>query len=207
MYKPRPYYLLKVLLMIIASATVLIQSMVPGFAAEKDEMELADLLETSVIEDSGEKIEVNSETSITGGAEGSSDIIFDASAVKKRASSYSALSDLHGISVFTNSFIEKEAQYKATQKKKNDQIVTGVLSSESKSGAYETWVNLVLKSEDQRILKEEYRPAVQTSNVWVWLGSILLSISLLSIALIIDDIHKKKKKRLKKNMMNRSHAS
>ena len=125
-----------------------------------------------------------------------SEVIFDADAVREKTASKSSLMDVNGIFVFRDEFIEREKIVKQEQKEILEKMEALVLLSPQQDFDYETWVNLVLKADTGKFIKDVYNEK-EESNLrwWVYCGT--ASICVLCIAVWTEDARKKKKEETK----------
>lgn len=120
------------------------------------------------------------------------ELIFDADVVTNRTAAKSALADMHGVFVFRSAFIMQEKLVKEAEKKNREEIETIVLTSEQPELDYQNWVDLVLTSETEKIIKDVYIEE-EESTVFIWIYCIIISISILCMAIRIEDVRRKKK--------------
>lgn len=120
------------------------------------------------------------------------ELIFDADVVTNRTAAKSALADMHGVFVFRSAFIMQEKLVKEAEKKNREEIETIVLTSEQSKLDYQSWVDMVLASETEKIIKDVYIEE-EESTVIIWIYCIIISISILCMAIRIEDMRRKKK--------------
>jgi hypothetical protein len=136
---------------------------------------------------------------------GGGELFFDAGVVRNRANSYSSLSDLHGIAVFTDSFIALEAKYQEEMTSERTGMGAMILMSAPPNKEYEEVAALVLEAEEPRIIRDDYRREMQTGDIWYWVIGIMVSFALLGIALVIEDMWKKRRKKIESYRNHPSH--
>lgn len=120
------------------------------------------------------------------------ELIFDADVVTNRSAAKSALADMHGVFVFRSAFITQEALVKEAEKKNREEIENIVLTSEQPELDYPKWVDLVLTSDSEKYIKDVYIEE-EENTVFVWIYCIVISISILCIAIRIEDMRKNQK--------------
>lgn len=129
--------------------------------------------------------------------EADTEIIFDADAAVNKSAAKSALADMHGIFVFRDAFITQEKMVKESQKREQEEIEELILTSQQPEFAYEDWVDLVLATDMDKVIKDVYYKE-EGSDLFLWIYCGMVSICILCGAIMVEDYLKKKKaKRLK----------
>lgn len=131
--------------------------------------------------------------------EADTEIIFDADAAVNKSAAKSALADMHGIFVFRDAFITQEKMVKESQKREQEEIEELILTSQQPEFAYEDWVDLVLATDMDKVIKDVYYKE-EGSDLFLWIYCGMVSICILCGAIMVEDYLKKKKAKHLKTM-------
>lgn len=131
--------------------------------------------------------------------EADTEIIFDADAAVNKSAAKSALADMHGVFVFRDAFITQEKLVKESQRREQEEIEELILTSQQPEFAYEDWVDLVLTTDMDKVIKDVYYKE-ESSDLFLWIYCGMVSICILCGAIMVEDYLKKKKARRLKTM-------
>lgn len=120
-------------------------------------------------------------------------IYLDADAIGKRIASKSAVADMHGVFVFRKKFIVSEEAYKQRQKQQQREWLESVLSKEQPELACRKWVDIVFKSDSDKYIRD-IQEDENSSDVFIWITCLTISIGLLCVGFMIEDYKKRRKK-------------
>lgn len=165
-----------------SSFFVIILAMFLGLFVSVDEARAIEIQPESLenTEEDVEETEVNTE------------LVFDADATLNRTAAKSALADMHGIFVFRDAFIIQENLVKEAEKKEREQIERIVLTSKQPDLNYEEWVDIVLKADTGKYIKDVHLKE-ESNDMFLWIYCIAISICVFCVAIRVDGYFKKKK--------------
>lgn len=83
------------------------------------------------------------------------ELFFDWEDSKNRRGQYSALTDVHQVSVFSEAFTKLIEQYNSHEQKEKEDLFLTILNSEQKEQTFEYEFNTILNAKSERIKQQE----------------------------------------------------
>lgn len=125
-----------------------------------------------------------------------SDIKLNPDSINNKKEDHTTLSDLYGISVFSDEFIQKESQYKEQETEKQQEIFNAVLEKGESKQNYENIVQAVLQADDAKIIKQDYSEVNSRKHtVLFWLYFAFGGIALFGIVILLGETFRQKRTR------------